>query len=74
MVEKEVEKTIEALLEERRTFEPPTEFAARANARDPVVYDDAASNPDAWWASQAEQLDWFEKWETVFDWDPPHHE
>jgi acetyl-CoA synthetase len=73
MVEKEVEKTIEALLEERRTFEPPKEFAEQANANDPSIYRDAEGDPDAWWASQAERLDWFEPWETVFEWDPPHH-
>jgi acetyl-CoA synthetase len=73
MVDKEVEKTIEALLEERRKFEPPEEFAARANANDPSLYETAQRDPDGWWASQAERLDWFEPWEKVFEWDAPHH-
>jgi acetyl-CoA synthetase len=73
MVERDVEKTIEALLQERRTFEPPREFAAQANANDPSIYEEAERDPDAWWASQAERLDWFEPWEEVFSSDPPHH-
>jgi acetyl-CoA synthetase len=70
----EVEHTIEALLQERRTFDPPPEFAAQANLNDPAVYDEAAADPDAWWASQAKRLDWFEPWSKVFVHDPPHHE
>jgi acetyl-CoA synthetase len=73
MVEKEVERTIEALLEERRTFEPPAEFSAQANLNDDSVYDQAAKDPDAWWAAEAEQLHWFEPWDSVLQWDPPHH-
>ncbi|MGH2813411.1 MAG: acetate--CoA ligase, partial [Actinomycetota bacterium] len=73
MVEKDVEKAIEALLEERRTFEPPDGFAGAANANDSSIYEHAEKDPDGWWASQAERLDWFKKWDTVLEWDPPHH-
>ncbi|MDQ4059098.1 MAG: AMP-binding protein, partial [Actinomycetota bacterium] len=73
MVEKDVERTIEALLQERRTFEPPRDFAAQANANEPSIYEEAEKDPDAWWASQAERLHWFEKWSKVFEWDPPDH-
>jgi len=73
MVEKEVEKNIEALLEERREFEPLEEFAANANANEASIYDDAAADPEAFWASQAERLDWFEPWDTVLEQDPPFH-
>jgi acetyl-CoA synthetase len=71
--DKDVERTIEALLEERRTFEPPRAFTEQANAADPALYAEAARDPDAWWESQAERLDWFERWETVSQFDPPHH-
>jgi acetyl-CoA synthetase len=74
MVDKEVERTIEAPLQERRTFEPPEDFAAKANATDPSIYNDALADPESWWASQAERLDWFQPWEEVFRWDAPHHE
>ena len=72
MVEKEVAKAIEALLQERRTFEPPEDFAEQANLNDAAVYETASEDPDGWWASQAERLDWFEKWDTVLEWKPPH--
>jgi len=70
----DVERNIEALLEERRTFEPPEDFVSQANADDPSIYTQATNDPDGWWASQAERLDWFEKWDEVLRWDPPHHE
>ena len=69
----EVERTIEALLQERRTFNPPEAFSAQANAADAGIYEDASDDPDQWWASRAERLDWFEKWDDVLEWDPPHH-
>ena len=59
MVEPGVEKTIEALLQERRTFEPPEAFAEQANLNDPSIYAEAERDPDDWWAQQAERLDWF---------------
>jgi acetyl-CoA synthetase len=73
MPEEDVERTIEALLQERRTFEPPSEFTDQANAPDPSIYAEAERDPDDWWASQAERLDWFERWDEVSEFDPPHH-
>src|ERR671914_331615 len=69
----DVERNIEALLQERREFEPPREFAEQANANDPSIYEQASKDPDAWWESQAERLDWFQPWDKVLEWDPPHH-
>ncbi|MDQ3956263.1 MAG: acetate--CoA ligase [Actinomycetota bacterium] len=73
MLEKDVEKTIEALLVERRKFDPPEEFTSAANLDDLSIYETAAGDPDKWWAREAERLDWFEPWDRVLDWDPPHH-
>jgi acetyl-CoA synthetase len=67
----DVEPTIEALLNEGRIFEPSEEFRARANWNDPAIYERAAADPDAFWVEQAERLDWFEKWHTVSEWNPP---
>jgi acetyl-CoA synthetase len=67
------EKTIEALLEERRTFEPPEAFTAQAVIADAGVYAEAERDPEAWWASQAERLDWFERWEKVLEGGFPRH-
>ncbi|MDQ3987026.1 MAG: acetate--CoA ligase [Actinomycetota bacterium] len=73
MAAKDVEKTIEALLEERRSFEPPDDFASQANASDPSIYDEASRDPEGWWSSQAERLHWFKKWDRVLERTPPHH-
>ncbi|WP_273846975.1 acetate--CoA ligase [Rubrobacter calidifluminis] len=61
------EKTIEALLEERRTFPPPEEFAARANVSDPSVYERAERDPEGFWAGFARELHWFKEWDKVLD-------
>lgn len=73
MVQPETERTIEALLEERRTFDPPENFVEHANANDPSLYVQAERDPDSWWESQAERLDWFERWDQVLEWTPPYH-
>lgn len=68
------EKTgaIDALLQETRVFQPSPEFVAQANANDPDIYARAAADPEGFWASFAEELDWFEKWHTVLEWKVPH--
>jgi acetyl-CoA synthetase len=73
MAEQEVERTIEALLEERRTFEPPAGFAEASNVNDASIYERATKDPDAYWAEQAERLHWFEPFTQVLEWEPPHH-
>jgi acetyl-CoA synthetase len=39
---------------------------------DPAVYDEAAADPEAWWARWAGELDWFRTWDSVLDWQAPH--
>jgi acetyl-CoA synthetase len=56
-----------ATLLEVPTFEPSPEFREQALLADPEVYEQAARDPQAWWAGQAKQLHWFEPWETVLD-------
>ena len=73
MSQDEVEKTIEALLDERRTFAPPEDFVEKALAGDPTIYAGAERDPDGWWETQAERLDWVQRWDTVLEWEPPHH-
>ncbi|MEY2425652.1 MAG: acetyl-CoA synthetase [Actinomycetota bacterium] len=62
---------IEALLAEDRTFPPPPDFAARALVNDSTMHDEAAKDPEAFWAAQAEDLHWFDKWHTVCEWNLP---
>ena len=59
---------IDALLQEERSFPPPADFAAKANMADPDIYAKAAADPEGFWAGLAEELDWFQKWDTVLDW------
>ncbi len=62
----QIERDLEELLE-RDTFEPPAEFREKALIADESVYEEAARDPVAWWAEQAEKLDWFEPWDEVLD-------
>ena len=64
--------SIEALLQEDRTFPPPEKFRKQANIRDPRVYAKARRDPEAFWAGFAEELHWFKPWDQVLDWQPPY--
>jgi len=57
----------------QNTFVPAADFTAQANINDPNIYDEAAADPQSWWAQQAETLlDWTKPWDTVCEWNPPH--
>jgi len=64
------DEALAALLHETRRFEPPEAFARQANAR-PGIYEEAAADPEAWWAAQAGHLTWDRHWDRVLDWQPP---
>jgi len=53
------------------TFDPPAEFREQALLNDPGIYEQAAADPQAWWAAQAGELDWFQRWTRVLDDDDP---
>ena len=67
--------SIESILHESRMFPPPKEFAASAQVKSfgeyEKLYADAAADPEAFWAKQAEELHWFKKWDTVLEWNEP---
>jgi acetyl-CoA synthetase len=65
------EIAIEALFAEHRHFPPPPDFAANAIVNDPAIYERAAADPEAFWAAEAERLDWTAPWQTVLEWEPP---
>jgi acetyl-CoA synthetase len=48
-------------------FEPPAPFRQSALLRDPAIYEQASRDPQAWWAKQAQELDWFTPWDRVLD-------
>ncbi len=63
---------IDVLLQENRRFTPPAGFAAKARVQDARIYEKAAAYPEAYWAREAEELDWIEPWTNVLEWNPPH--
>lgn len=67
---------IESTLTENRVFEPNQKFADGAHikgfAEYERIYAEADANPEEFWAKQAENLDWFQKWDTILDWQLPH--
>jgi acetyl-CoA synthetase len=62
----QIEKELGVLLDQEK-FEPPEGFTGKALVSDDSEHEAAASDPQAWWAKQADELDWFAKWDTVLD-------
>ena len=65
---------IDALLKEDRSFPPSPEFQRAALVNDPGIYDRAATDPEAFWAGLAGELEWIEPWKEVLRWKPPYAE
>jgi acetyl-CoA synthetase len=66
----ELDNELASLLEIER-FEPPAEFREHALLNDAGVYEQAAADPQAWWAARAAELDWFQPWTRVLDDESP---
>jgi acetyl-CoA synthetase len=63
---------IDALLSENRRFPPPDNWRTRAHVTDTDVYRRAADDPESFWASFADELEWFEPWTRVLEWKSPN--
>ncbi len=64
---------LESVLEDQAQVAPGDDFVAGAVLPDPQrMRDEAAADPEAFWARIAGELDWFEPWTEVLDWQPPH--
>ncbi len=67
---------IEAVLKETRSFEPPEAFRLTARVKSEEEYEAeyrrSIEDPEGYWAGVAEELEWFEPWEKVLEWEPPH--
>ena len=63
-------ETIEALLHEKRRFEPTPSFAAQANAK-AGIHEEAERDYLAFWKSWADKLTWEKPYETVLEWNEP---
>ncbi len=62
----QIEKEIGELLDQE-TFDPPNGFRDKALVSDESLHEQAADDPEGWWAEQAKELDWFEEWGEVLD-------
>ncbi|WP_457628489.1 acetate--CoA ligase [Oceanithermus sp.] len=67
---------IEAVLKETRSFEPPEAFRLTARVKSEEEYEveylRSIEDPEGYWAGVAGELEWFEPWEKVLEWEPPH--
>ena len=70
---------IEITSTESRVFQPPKTFSKQAHIKSleefGKIYQESIKDPPAFWAKQAEQLDWFEKWKgPTHTWNPTNAE
>ncbi|MFM7314931.1 MAG: AMP-binding protein, partial [Cyanobium sp.] len=68
--------TIESMLQEQRSFDPPAELSAQARIGSMAAYrqlvERASADPDAFWGDLARsELHWFKPYHTVLDWSNP---
>jgi acetyl-CoA synthetase len=66
---------IDITSKERRIFPPPKAFSKEAYVKSPEelrkIYEESIRDPPAFWAKQADILDWYQKWSgPVYTWDP----
>jgi len=66
---------IESALSEKRLFKPSKKFSAEAKisslSQYQKLYKASISNPEKFFAKQAEELHWFKKWRKVMQWKAP---
>ena len=62
--------TIEALMDEQRTFAPSQNFVEQANISSAIIYEDG-ENYETFWEKQADSLLWRKRWTQTLDWSNP---
>ncbi len=66
---------IQSSLKEQRLFAPPADFSAKAHVPSMAEYDrlyeEADRDPEGFWGKIAGELDWFEPWTKVLEWEAP---
>jgi len=73
---------LDALLHEERIFYPPEEFVKESNIRKWMderniknyseLLKKCEENPEWFWDELAQELDWFEAYTKILEWDPPY--
>lgn len=71
-MEKNIEQSIESLLKENRSYPPSQEFKDNAKVQNEDIYTKANQDRLAHWEQFAKELDWFQPWDSVLEWNPPH--
>ena len=70
-----ISPNLESILRENRVFPPPEEFAQHAHIKSLAQYEEmyrrSVDDPEGFWAEAARELDWFEPWQKVLEWDLP---
>jgi acetyl-CoA synthetase len=70
-----VQPNIDSVLTETRIFECPEEFRSKAHVQGieeyERLYQEAAADPEKFWAGIASELHWFEPWDRVLEWNCP---
>jgi acetyl-CoA synthetase len=70
-----MDTNIESHLIETRVFEPDKSFAKKSEikslAKYRKMYRKSIENPDKFWAKEARELEWQERWTKVFTWRAP---
>ncbi|HUP66234.1 MAG TPA: acetate--CoA ligase [Thermoanaerobaculia bacterium] len=66
------EPTLDALLDEQRTFPPSPSFREKANVNDPGIWEKAAADPEAFWEGWARELEWQTPWQKTLEWKAPY--
>ena len=63
---------IESILQEDRIFDPPKQFSERIGGayftntdEYAAMYTRSIEDPNGFWGDVADELDWFERWDTV---------
>lgn len=62
---------IDVLLQEHRRFPPSPDFTDNARIKDWKSHEQAAADPEGYWAGRASELEWFKPWTRVLEWNPP---
>ncbi len=71
-----MEQKIDSMMQENRSFAPSAEFTAKAHVKTLAEYErlyrESIEQPDTFWAKQADELQWFKKWDNVSQQDLDH--
>ncbi len=66
------EEKIDVFSEAKKTWSPPESVCEQARIKDyDEIYQKAVADPEKFWGEIAGELEWFEPWQTVLEWNYP---